>query len=207
MRKVDVALLLAGFAAIAFGVGTVAWAINGTAPAPAASASSAGGAPGHASGRFTVGDGRFRFDYELDRAETRIEGVLTMTGEQLGVSEGGAVLTLHYLSNGALDSFKRTYGASSKFPAPFFNRHAERRILIPATPAVERRLRRIDFPDYRSTADWRRFELRGFCIRSAPVVSLNGKPGRLPINMFDGCLTLVATGLTVGSEPVATARR
>jgi hypothetical protein len=206
MRKGGVTLLLAGFIAIGLGVGAVVWAMSGTATAPAASAANASSAPDPASGRFTVGDGHFRFEYELDRVERRIEGVLTMSGEQLGVSEGGAVLTLHYLPNGALDSFKRTYGASSECPAPFFNRHAERRILIPATPAVERQLRRIDFPDYRRTADWRRFELRGFCIRSAPVVSRDGKPGRLPINMFDGCLTMVATGIAIGSDPVMTAR-
>lgn len=206
MRTANLALMVVGAAGIVIGVGTAVWAIGDAPPPRARSASSTEDVPVGKPGRFTVSDSRYRFEYELDRHETSVDGILTMTGAQDGVSEGGAILTLHYLSSSAVETFKRTHANPDKCPAPFFNRHAERRILIPATPAIERQLRRIDFPNYQHTADWRRFTVRGHCIRSAPVVSRDGEPGRLPRNMFDACLTMVATAITIGSDPVMPGR-
>ena len=145
-----------------------------------------------------------QFDASWDRDETFASGALTMTGAQAGASEGGAVLTLHYLTDDAVAEFRSTQSPAT-CPAPFFNRYARQRILIPATPEVERQLRAIELPDFRQVASWRPFALRGYCVRSAPVIQKDGQPAAMPTNMFDNCLTMVATRLDVRNQPVIAA--
>jgi hypothetical protein len=150
---------------------------------------------------FKVSDKRHHFEYKLEQAETTTRGVLTMTGNQSGVSEGGAVKVLHYLTDKSVSEFKRTQH-NGQCPAPFFNAHAKQRILIPATPAIENQLRQIDLPNYQKVATWRPFAASGYCIRSAPVIVKDGKEGRLPSNMFSNCLTMVVTRFELINQSV-----
>jgi hypothetical protein len=149
---------------------------------------------------FVVSDDRHTFVYDLDQRETETRGVLTMTGAQAGVREGGAVITLHYLSDDAAEHFRRNHGKGA-CPAPFFNRHAHQRILIPATPAVEAALRKVNFEDYRVSADWRGFSVRGRCVRGLNDGKRDGLAIQMPRNMFNDCMTMVATGIDI--DPAA----
>ena len=155
-------------------------------------------------GGFVVSNDRYRFEYWLDREETTTSGVLTMTGAQAGVSEGGAAMTLHYLSEDSLADFRATQKGGTCY-APFFNQHAQHKILIPANPEIENKLRAVEFDDYSKVSMWRRFSVRGYCIQGAKAILLDGKPGQMATNMFDNCLTMVATGLDVGDAPVVKA--
>jgi hypothetical protein len=152
-----------------------------------------------APGTFKVSNERYKFEYKLDQAETEISGVLTMTGDQSGVSEGGATKTLHYLSKEDAADFRRTHGGG-ECPAPFFNAHAKQRILIPANKQVAAKISAVKFDDYRDSSKWKRFKVAGYCIRSAPVVELDGKAGAMPGNMFDNCLTVVANDISVSEQ-------
>lgn len=205
MLKGNAGIAVIGFVCMALGAMAGAWPSNPT-PDPADTAAAPEPGPALGGATFTVSDQRHRFEYELEDGATTLDGVLAMTGAQRGVPEGGAVLTLHYLSDAAVTAFEETHGTTTKCPAPFFNRHARQRILVPATPEIERQLRRVSFADYQATERWRRFSVQGHCIRSAPVVMRDGKPGQLPRNMFSRCLTMVVTGFSVANEPVMSAR-
>ena len=157
-----------------------------------------------APGRFVVSNDRYRFEYSLEARETTTSGALTMTGAQAGVSEGGAALTLHYLTDDSVSDYRRNQNPRT-CSAPFFNRYAKQKILIPASPAIERQLRAVEIPNYQDVASWRPFTLRGYCIRAAPVIQKDGQPAQMPGNMFDNCLTMVATRLEVGDRPVVDA--
>ena len=148
--------------------------------------------------RFKIEQDGHRFEYELGPVKV-VTGVLAMTGAQRGIREGGAVLTLHYLSHSDRDDFRRSYG-DGQCPAPFFNRHAKQRILIPANAQISKKLRMFDLDDYRDSNQWRDFSLRGQCVVSAPVAEINGRQVGFPRNMFDGCLTMVVTGIEAGSS-------
>jgi hypothetical protein len=148
------------------------------------------------SGRFKVADKKHHFEYELDSAETTYQGVLTMTSDQAGISEGGVVKTLHYLSDDDASNFKRVYG-KGMCPAPFFNQHAKQRLLIPIDASVEENLSKIDFEDYRDSSKWRNFKMTGYCIQSAPLLEVDGKPVQPPSNMFDDCLSIVVKSFSV----------
>jgi hypothetical protein len=148
------------------------------------------------SGTFKVVDKKYRFEYELDKSETTYQGVLTMTGDQAGISEGGVVKTLHYLSDDDASDFKRVYG-KSMCPAPFFNQHAKQRLLIPIDSSIEEKLSQIDFEDYRDSSKWRNFKMTGYCIKSAPILEVDGQPVQLPSNMFDDCMSIVIKSFTV----------
>jgi hypothetical protein len=147
--------------------------------------------------RFKIEQDGHKFEYELGPMNV-FSGVLTMTGAQRGISEGGAMLTLHYLSHADRDKFRRTY-AGEQCPAPFFNGHARQRILIPASAQISKKLRAIDFDDYRNSTQWRDFSLRGQCVISAPVAEINGRKVGFPRNMFDNCLTMVVTGIEINN--------
>lgn len=154
-----------------------------------------------APGRFVVSNDRYRFEYSLDAQETTTAGALTMTGAQAGVSEGGAALTLHYLASDTVSEYRRTQNPRT-CSAPFFNRYAKQKILIPATPDIERQMRAVNIPNYQDVAGWRPFTVRGYCIHGAPVIQKDGEAAQMPGNMFDNCLTMVATRLEVGDQPV-----
>jgi hypothetical protein len=152
-----------------------------------------------APGRFTVSNSRYHIEYELDRDETIVTGVLTMTGNQGGVREGGATKFIHYLSAESASDFKTNHGGG-ECPAPFFNEHAKQRILIPANTEIREKLSAIDFADYRDSPRWRPFSMSGYCIRRAPVVELDGKQASMPTNMFDNCLTMVVKEISVQKD-------
>ncbi len=149
-----------------------------------------------ASGRFKISNDRYRFEYAVDPFETSFKGALTMTGDQAGISEGGATKTLHYLSTEKAADFKNTH-PDGECPAPYFNDNAQQRILIPENDEVAKKTSRIDFSDYRDSTKWRPFSVSGYCIRNAPVVEKDGKPGALPSNMFDDCLTILVKNIEI----------
>ncbi len=152
-----------------------------------------------APGTFKIANDRYRFEYAIDQSETVLTGALTMTGDQAGVSEGGATKTLHYLSNEDASDFKANHGAG-ECPAPYFNAHAKQRILIPANDDVAKQISRINFDDYRDSSKWRHFSIAGYCIRKAALVEKDGKPATMPTNMFDNCRTMVVKHMSVSEQ-------
>jgi hypothetical protein len=152
-----------------------------------------------APGTFKLSNDKYRFEYVLAGEQSEFSGVLAMTGNQSGIREGGATMTMHYLSNESASLFKSTHG-EGECPAPFFNKHAKQKILIPANKEIADKISAIDLDDYRQSSEWRKFKVSGHCIRSAPVVEMDGKAGALPSNMFDDCLTLVVKDMSISEE-------
>jgi hypothetical protein len=152
-----------------------------------------------APGTFKLSNDKYRLEYLLNSEQTNISGILTLTGDQSGIREGGATKTLHYLSSESASLFKSTHG-EGECPAPFFNEHAKQKILIPANKEIADKISAVDFDNYRDSSNWRKFKVSGHCIRSAPVVEIDGKTAGLPSNMFDDCLTLVVKDMTVEEE-------
>ncbi len=148
------------------------------------------------SNTFKISDKQYRYEYQLDNAEISLNGILTQTSSSEGIRSGGVDVVLHYLTDESLVKFKTTQNTKI-CNAPFFNAHAKHKQLIPANSAVgtelAQNLEPMKASNYTQTTTWRPFNLRGYCIKTAPIVEIDGKKGLLPHNMFDRCLTMVIT--------------
>jgi hypothetical protein len=156
--------------------------------------------PEYSTGKFTIKNDKYHVEYEIDESETTHQGVLTMTNDGKGISQGGIVKTLHYLTEDDASEFRSTH-KTNVCPAPFFNEHAKLRLLIPKDAAVEKQLSDLHFEDYRDSTEWRKFSITGHCIQSVPVIKMEGKEGRVKYNnMFKDCMTMVVSDFTVSSN-------
>ncbi len=144
---------------------------------------------------FEVSQAGSRFRYELEEEFLTLDAVAAMTGKNSGIREGGAVLTVHLLSHQAADKFAETYGRSGHCPAPFFNQHADPKILIPASPAVEANIAAWDLPDYRISSTWENFTIRGQCIKRLKQGRLEGEDVQIHESFFNNCRFILVNEL------------
>jgi hypothetical protein len=149
---------------------------------------------------FIVENKRYKFDYAIGGSSS-FGGVLIAKGRQQGVSQGGATASIHYFDEAGAAAFVRTQ-KPGQCSAAFYNEYARHKLLIPATPAVETQLAALTFDDHDDTSSWRRFNLQGYCISRANSITIDGKPAAGPSNMFDNCMTMVATAIDVKPQPL-----
>lgn len=157
------------------------------------------------SSSFKISNQRYKYEYELEKNEISINGILTEISPSQGIKSAGVETVLHYLTSESLTTFKRTQDTRT-CNAPFFNAHAKHKQLIPenAMFATELATSLASFKsaNYTQTATWRPFNLKGYCIKKASLVEVDGKNASLPRNMFDNCLTMVVTQLNLIDQSV-----
>ena len=144
---------------------------------------------------FEVSEADNHFQYELEEDFLTLDAVAAMTGKNSGIREGGALLTVHLLSHQAADKFAETYGQSGHCPAPFFNQHADQKILIAASPAVEAKIRAWDLPDYQLSSTWENFTVRGQCIKRLKQGKLDGEEVQIHESFFSNCRFILVNEL------------
>jgi len=168
-------------------ISVIAYAFTKVGPGPVT---------GHFGGSgFIVENEKYKFDYAVNGASS-FGGVLIGTGRQQGMSQGGVVAAVHYLDESSAAEFVRTQ-KPGRCTADFFNAHAQLKLLIPATPEVQKQLTALRFDDHSDTSSWRRFTLKGYCVSRANSMTIDGKPAVAPVNMFDNCTTVVTTGVEI----------
>ncbi len=156
---------------------------------------------GHFGGSgYVVENKKYKFDYAISGAST-FGGVLVGAGRQRGMSQGGVTAAVHYFDEASAAEFVRTQ-EPGHCSADFFNAHARFKLLIPATPEVQKQLAAFKFDDHDDTSSWRRFTVKGYCISRANSITIDGAPAAAPSNMFDDCMTMVATGVEVQPQPL-----
>lgn len=156
---------------------------------------------GHFGGSgYIVENKKYRYDYAVSGGSS-FGGVLIATGRQQGMSQGGVTAAVHYFDESSASEFVRTQ-KPGHCSAEFFNAHAQFKLLIPATLEVQKQLAALRFDDHDDTSSWRRFTLKGYCVSRANSVTIDGKPAVAPFNMFDNCMTMVATGVAVQPQPL-----
>ena len=144
---------------------------------------------------FEVSEADSRFQYELEEELLTLDAVAAMTGKNGGIKEGGALLTVHLLSHQAADKFAQTYGRSGHCPAPFFNQHADQKILVAASPAIEDKIVSWDLPDYRISSTWENFTIRGQCIKRLKRGKLDGEEVQIHESFFSNCRFILVNEL------------
>jgi hypothetical protein len=154
---------------------------------------------------FKISDKHNKFEYQLERNEININGTLAEISSSQGIRSGGVDVALHYLNNESLAAFKRTKNTRT-CNAPFFNEHAKHKLLIPENDVFAAKLTSSLSPmksaSYTQTSTWRPFNLKGYCIKSAPIVEINGKQASLAGNMFDNCMTMIVTDFKLIEQSV-----
>lgn len=156
---------------------------------------------GHFGGSgYVVENNKYKYDYVVSGASS-VGGVLIATGRQWGMSQGGVTAALHYFDEASAAEFVRTQ-KPGHCSADFFNAHARMKLLIPASPEVQKQLAGLRFDDHNETSSWRRFTVKGYCISRANSITIDGAPAAAPSNMFDDCMTMIATGVEVQPQPL-----
>lgn len=137
------------------------------------------------------------FRYELDSNPITLDGVAAMTGRGKGIKEGGALLTLHMLSHPSAELFDRTYGRSKNCPAPFFNKHANQKILFAANNIIEEQIINWNLRDYRESDRWEDFSIKGHCIKGLKEAKLDGETVFLNPSFFNNCRFVLVNELSM----------
>jgi hypothetical protein len=145
----------------------------------------------HHDTKFIVGDNEQEYTYTLNAYSTSFSGTATMTGFQKGLSEGGALLTLHYLSNNDVEKFYNMFANAKQCPARFFNQHAQQKVLLAASDHVAQVLKNWDITDYRNTDNWEEFTIVGRCVEKLNNAQRYGKTVMMPDGYFANCRFIV----------------
>jgi len=138
---------------------------------------------------FTVSDNKHYFQYELSSQREVLRGIVTMTDKQRGISEGGALVTLHYFDDKAAKKFTEKYAGTKQCPAPFFNRNAKHKILMASDPQVAAKLKAWKNRAYKDVSGWQDFKIIGQCLTKTVKAEINGETVYPPSNFYDNCLT------------------
>ena len=138
---------------------------------------------------FIVSDNKHYFEYELASERKVLRGIATITQKQRGIKEGGALITLHYFDDKAAQKFTAKHAGTKQCPAPFFNRHAQQKILLASDPKIAAQLTSWKNGAYKNVAGWQDFKLIGRCLTQTVKAEVKGKPVALPRNFHSNCLT------------------
>lgn len=138
---------------------------------------------------FIVSDAKHHFEYQLSSERKVLRGVATITQSQRGVKNAGALKTLHYFNDKSALKFTQKYAGTKQCPAPFFNRHAQQKILMASDPSVAAKIKAWENRAYKDVSGWEDFKLTGRCLTKTLKAEVKGKPVLLPSNLHRKCLT------------------
>lgn len=138
---------------------------------------------------FIVSDAKHHFEYQLSSERKILRGIATMTQSQRGIKDAGAIITLHYFDDKAANRFSQKYAETRQCPAPFFNRHAQQKMLMASNPETTAKLKAWKNGAYKDVSGWQDFKLTGRCLTKTLKAEIKGEPVLLPRNFHSKCLT------------------
>ncbi len=144
---------------------------------------------------FQISQDENYFRYELEENVVDFKGVAAMTGRNGGMQEGGALLTLHMLSNQSFGIFSKTYAQSGHCPAPFFNQYAEQKVLLATSLAIQKKIVAWDLPNYQFSRLWEKFLIRGQCVKRLQYGRFDGYDVQIHDAYFANCRFILVNDL------------
>lgn len=144
-----------------------------------------------------VEDERYRFVHRVSPRRQTLRVTAAATQQHRGTPEAGVQLTLHYLDRKGTAAFLKKHAGSDRCPAPFFNRHAQQKMLLTENKAIQTQLKKWRQREYANVRHWRTAEITGRCLTENVEAKRDGEDVLLPRNFYDDCLSFLVEEFSI----------